>query len=171
MNRWFWILLAAAAAVYLVIVVWSLPKIAAEAGGLAPFDLRSTGYSLEEAQAFLNALSEAGLAQYQGPQRWLDTLYPVLFAFVLILLTNWLTRERPRWLRLGFYGLILLSTFCDFLENVLVGRMLSVGAEGVTETLVSAASAATLYKFVFATLVMFGLLGLFMRGWLARRGT
>lgn len=62
----------------------TLPKISAAAEGLLPFDLRATGYSEAEAQAFLTALSPEGRALYQGTQHRLDTLYPPLLALVLI---------------------------------------------------------------------------------------
>ena len=65
-------LFAATIGLYLVMLLWSLPKIAAEAGGLTPFDMRPGGYSLAEARAFLAALSPEGTAFYLGVQHRLD---------------------------------------------------------------------------------------------------
>ena len=41
----FWTLFAATVIVYAVMMMWSLPIIATQAGGLTPFDLRPAGYA------------------------------------------------------------------------------------------------------------------------------
>lgn len=171
MSRWFWILTAVMAAVYLVIVVWSLPFISAEAGGLTPFDLRPGGYSFDEAQAFLSALSAEGLAQYEGPQRWLDIVYPALLAAVLCWAATRITAGYSDWVRGGVIAVILIAVSYDYQENWFVAQMLAVGPDGITEALVEQASSATVTKSVLTSLVLFGLLGLFLRNWrVSRRG-
>jgi hypothetical protein len=79
----FWTLLAVTLGVYLVIVLWSLPRIAAEAGGIVPFDMRPAGYSLDDAKGFLTALSDSGRAFYLGTQHLLDLAYPALLGVTL----------------------------------------------------------------------------------------
>jgi hypothetical protein len=62
-NRYaatFWTLFAITIAVYLTMVLWSLPHLREMAGGLAAFDLRPTGYSPAEAKAVVSALGTAG---------------------------------------------------------------------------------------------------------------
>ena len=81
MNRAAYLVLTVATlAVYFVMIVWSLPKIASAAGGAMPFDLRPWGYTPNEAEAFLVALSSEGRAFYTDVQLRLDTLYPPLLA-------------------------------------------------------------------------------------------
>ena len=79
----FWTLVAVTTAIYLVMVLWSLPKISAAAGGATPFDMRPLGYSFEEARAFLTALSSEGARFYRTVQHRLDLLYPALLAATL----------------------------------------------------------------------------------------
>jgi len=43
MRLTFWMIFAVMMGVYLVMVLWSLPLIMADAGGLPAFDLRPTG--------------------------------------------------------------------------------------------------------------------------------
>lgn len=170
MKRWgFWALAAVMVAVYLVIVLWSLPIISAEAGGLKPFDLRPTGYSLAEAQTFLAALSEAGYAQYQGPQRWLDTAYPLLLAAVLMWAMWRLTDGQPDWMRLVLALLITGGASFDFLENLWVAQLLAAGPDGVVQSMVDRASSATVQKSMLTTVALFGMVGLLVRKWRARR--
>ena len=90
----FWALFAVTNIVYLVMVVWSLPKVSEAAGGLVPFDMRPTGYSFEEAKAFLAALGPEGTAFYLHVQQRLDLLYPALLAATLFFAIRALT---PSW--------------------------------------------------------------------------
>ncbi len=85
MRLIFWIMFAVMLGVYLVMVLWSLPLLMADAGGLPAFDLRPAGYSHDEAQAFLAALSPEGRAFYLDVQQWLDTAYPALLGVVLVM--------------------------------------------------------------------------------------
>src|SRR5262249_46841707 len=50
------------------------------AGGLAPFDLRPFGYTVDEARALLHALSDIGRRYYADVQLQLDTASPALYA-------------------------------------------------------------------------------------------
>jgi len=142
----FLILLLAMAGVYLVMVLWSLPRIAAEAGGQPAFDLRPTGYSFEEAKAFLAALTPEGKRVYAEIQHRLDLVYPALlaatlfFAIVAISPTNWGAMR---------YVLALIAPLgmvFDYLENAAVARMLDAGAEGLTPEMVAQASRYTIIK-------------------------
>ena len=86
MTAWrlgFWLLFAVTLAVYATMLVWTLPAITAAAGGLAPFDMRPSGYSFDEAKAFLTALSPDGKALYLDAQHKLDAAYPALLAATL----------------------------------------------------------------------------------------
>jgi hypothetical protein len=139
----YWSLFAAMLFVYGAMLGWTLPGITEGAGGLPPFDLRLTGYSGDEARAFLAALNAPGRALYLGPQRILDMAYPALLAMVL---AGALFRfVAHRWVRLGLVLVVLGGMVADYRENYLVALML--GHDGaVPEALVIAASRATVIK-------------------------
>ncbi len=125
---------------YLVMVLWSIPKISAAAGGLAVFDLRPGGYTFEEARAFLAALSAEGAQFYANVQHRLDAAYPALLAVTLA----WsILRLAPaRW---GIWRHLLAATaipgmIFDYLENRDVAHMLALGPDGITPGLVETAS-------------------------------
>ncbi len=63
-NRIFWLLFAVMLGDYLAMVLWSIPALSRDAGGLAVFDMRPGGYSFDEARAFLAALSPDGARFY-----------------------------------------------------------------------------------------------------------
>lgn len=139
----YWLVFAATLAVYLAMVGWTLPGIAAAAGGLMPFDLRPAGYGPQEARAFLAALGDPGREIYLGPQRWLDAIYPALLAVVLGGAVLGLVRRRaPR-------AVLLLAIFggmaADYVENMHVASLLT--AEGaISDQAIARASRATQVK-------------------------
>jgi hypothetical protein len=170
----FWILFAATLAVYLIIVGWSLPTISAAAGGMAPFDMRPGGYSFDQAQAYLAALSPDGTAFYLDIQHRLDLIYPALLAATLFF-GIWLLTP-PTW---GIWRWLLAlaaipGSVFDYLENYAVATMLRLGADGITPDIVATADRWTRLKSVFTTIAMTILLVLLViwagRRLMARRG-
>lgn len=148
----FWGLAGAMVAVYLAIVLWSLPEISAAAGGLVPFDLRPAGYSAAEARAFLGALSTEGRALYLGRQAALDLVYPALLAAVLVLAFRHLAASwGPAW-RAVLVALPLAGAGFDYLENLRVRRLLIAGPAEATDAMIAAASLATVIKSVLSSL-------------------
>ena len=143
MHRAFWISFIFATGVYLSMVFWSLPFIAGQAGGLAPFDMRPTGYSVTEARAFTQALTEEGRAFYLDVQHKLDFAYPALLAMVLIFGFQLLYRH-PWSAVLGILALVAAAS--DYLENYLVAGILQLPAAEVDPTLVTVASFWTISK-------------------------
>lgn len=113
--------LVATAIVYLLMLFWSLPGIAEHAGGLMPFDLRPTGYSVADAKAFLGALGPEGRALYLGPQAWLDLLFPALVALTFILSFKGLRAGA-----IGYVGSLaaLAGSGFDYAENAAVRGLL-----------------------------------------------
>lgn len=169
MGRLFWILLALALAVYLVMVLWSLPFVAAQAGGLVPFDMRPTGYSAEEARAFLGALSDEGRVFYLGTQHLLDWFYPGLMGVVLAMAIVMLFARAPVWLRYGLAATAIIGAGFDYLENARVAGMLRAAVVDVSDADIAAASQATVLKSGFTTVAMVAVLvGLGML-WLRKR--
>ena len=138
-----WGLPVLTAAVYGWLAVWLGGQLAAQSGGLMPFDLRLTGYDLGEARAYLRALSPEGFALYQGPVARADTLFPALMGLCFA----W-------WMRpfAGVFGMVcVLAAMAyvglDWGENRAVGMMLEAGPDWVQPVDVLRASAMTQGKF------------------------
>lgn len=148
----FWTSFASAAAIYIVMVLWTLPAISQAAGGLRPFDTRPGGYTLPEAQAFLTALTPEGRSLYLDVQQRLDLAYPLLLATALasgMVMLAPTALGRARWL---LAILPVPGAAFDYLENLMVGGMLrlnKIDAEGV-----GVASLFTLLKSAFTSLAM-----------------
>ena len=164
----FWLIFALSMAVYVTMLVWTLPGIKAAADGLDPFDLRPGGYSFEAAKALLAALNADGLALYRGPQRLLDLIYPatltlsVGLALYLLAPISW---GRWRWL---LAALAIPGTVFDYLENNIVQLLLFLGPTNITPEFVAKASTYTLLKSTFTTIALSALL-LMLGWWLWRR--
>lgn len=159
-------LLCLTLAVYVVIVGWSLPRIATGAGGLMPFDLRPGGYSFDAARTFLGALDRQTTDFYLDVQQRIDTVYPALLALTLATGIWALTRRAPLWLRLAAVVLCVLGAGFDWLENLRVAALLRAGPEAVTQQMVAAASRATVLKSAASALAMTALLAaLVLCGW------
>lgn len=139
----FWWLAGATLAVYLAMVLWSLPQIADAAAGLRPFDLRPFGYGGPEARAFLAALSPEGTAFYLGVQHKLDIVYPPALAITLV----WaFLRLLPRgWALIAAIPALLGAVF-DLFENAAVAGLLRAGADGASDAMVAVASQWTVLK-------------------------
>ncbi len=154
--RWrlYWLLVVLTMGLYLVMVLWSLPFIAQQAGGLVPFDMRPTGYDFADAQAFLGALTPEGRVFYAGIQHRLDTVYPALLALVLVFGGLGLARGRWRW---GAYLLglaAILGAAFDYKENSVVARLLTQDVQSLSGSDVEIAVWATLLKSGLTTVAM-----------------
>lgn len=152
----YWGAVALTLAIYATMLIWTLPGISGDAAGLVPFDLRPTGYSATEAQAFLAALGEDGRALYQGPQRFLDLVYPVGLAITLGGGLSALIAD-PK-LRAGLLFFVICGMCADYGENYLVAQMLAYSGP-VPKTLVDQASLATIVKSAATGLAMVALIG------------
>ena len=156
----YWLLVVATLAVYFAMVLWSLPAVSLAAGGLMPFDMRPSGYSFDEALAFVIAITPEGSSFYQNTQQLLDTTYPAMLATVLAIALWNLARRFPTWMRWLLVALPVVGSLADYLENAAVSRMLDAGASGLTADMVSAASRWTLIKSGMTGVGMLVLLGL-----------
>ncbi|UYV38589.1 hypothetical protein N4R57_05920 [Rhodobacteraceae bacterium D3-12] len=116
------VFMVATAGIYLAMVVWSLPYVTAEAGGLMPFDLRPFGYSVQQAEAFHNALSDEGRLFYLNTQLLLDLFFPPMLALCFILIAFVFWQNLARWV---IIALALLTLTADYTENVLLAQILT----------------------------------------------
>jgi hypothetical protein len=164
----FSICFAAAMAIYVVMILWSLPVITEAAGGLAPFDMRPLGYSLAEAQTFLAAIDPETVKFYRNVQLTLDIFYPALITISLVLGIYLLLPARFGVWRWVIAALPLPIAPFDYLENNLIGMMLTSGPDMLSADLVSTASRWTLLKSSFTTASMLILVALSL-WWLVRR--
>jgi hypothetical protein len=128
------------------------------AGGLKPFDIRPTGYSYEEAWAFINAIGEQGRAYYLNPELIIDTVYPPLYAISRAFALWWLTmpgRVRrallPLGLRYAFIGIPVAMASLDIIENSCIARMLWTWPD-LSSGVVSISSVATETKIALGAL-------------------
>ncbi len=150
----FWIVFAATLAVYAVMVFWTLPVIAAAAGGLAPFDMRPAGYSEPQARAFLAALSPEGRSLYLTLQNKLDLAYPALLAATLTMSLIWLFPRLSRSARVALCALPAAGAIFDYIENARVAAMLRASPGDVTAQQIELASRATILKSGYTTVAM-----------------
>ena len=144
----YWAIVAATIACFVVLAGWGAPKVAAEAGGLPIFDARFR-YSYHAAEAFLAALTNDGRKLYYE-LRLLDTIFPVLLAVSLgggVLL---LTRGRRLSIRLVALIPPIAGAVFDLSENALVAEILQDAATGVMPdpAMVAAASYRTSMKWI-----------------------
>ena len=154
------LLLVPTMAVYLLMLLVTIPRVQSYAADSALFDLSPGGYSHADAMTLLQSLGDAGREAYLFPQLALDFVYPGLFAICFSLMLIWVYSPRIQAQpKLGYLALLpVFGGLFDYLENVLIIRMISTFPD-VSEGLVSAASGFTLLKSGFST-VSFLLLGL-----------
>ncbi len=148
-------------AVYLAMVLWTLPALQGKAGGLMAFDLRPFGYSEAEARALLAALGPEGRAYYSGVQHRLDLVFPGLLALTLCLLFR---RALPGVAGLALCAVALAGAAFDWAENAAVAGLLAA-AEPTAEA-IGHASRMTQAKSSLVTVALVAALALLARaGW------
>ncbi len=119
-NRQIWIAFLLANAVYLLMIVVSIPHLQMLSQGLPILDMRPKGYTLNEVQALYTALGSEGRSYYLFPQLFLDAFYPVLFALAYTWIISRLLQQlsaESKWLKILSY-LPLLTSFFDYSENL-----------------------------------------------------
>lgn len=159
----FFALLAVTLIDYAILVIWGGGALGAQSGGAPPFDLRATGYSLAEAQAFLTALTAEGLRLYLGPIRVLDTIFPVGCTLVLAIALWHRSLGLPGAARAALVALAAGYGAADLAENAAVAGLLRAGPQAVTAGQVATASALTVVKFVLFGLALVALVVLLFR--------
>lgn len=164
--RIYWALFCVMLGVYLTMILWTLPRIAKDAG--APvFDLRSSRYSFEDARRFLANLSSEGRDFYLNVQQPLDMVYPALFGVVVAWSILWTGKGLPRWALRIAVAFALVAMAADFAENAAVRGMLLDGPDAITAEQVATASGRTMLKFGASTIAGVCLLVLLVRRGLA----
>ena len=146
------IFLIPAMAIYLLMLLYTIPQVTQYSQGMKIFDLLPTGYSYEYAIELLSTLGNDGRDMYLHQQLPMDFIYPGLFAASCCLILAWLFKK-------SFHANSAMFYFCfvpiaaglfDYLENTFILRMLTVYPD-VTEPHVSVASIMTIFKSAFTT--------------------
>jgi hypothetical protein len=134
----------------------TLPHLQRLAGGAPPFDVRPSGYSYNEARAFLAAIGDEGRAYYLNPELVLDSFFPPLYAASRALALWWLTmpgRSRDGAIPLGWRWMLIAlpvaEAILDWGENAGIATMVWTWPD-LSPGLVQVASLATQLKFVAA---------------------
>jgi len=167
MARLFWGLFCASLVVYLAMVFWTVPHLAALADGQIMLDMRPFGYGHAEVQAYLEALGDTGRNFYLTVQHRLDLAYPALLgaSFVTGFVILW--RGALRW---TLIAAALLGAVADYIENAHVAALLR--ADDISEAAVQTASFWTQIKSGAVTVcfvaLLIGAISLMLRKW---RGT
>lgn len=147
--------------VYIAMLMYSIPRITQEAGGLRIFDMLPLGYTYEYAYQFLLRLSEKGYELYTHVQLPLDLLYPALFGLTgictIVLLVR-LYAKVNRHSNLSVDSILsrtmlfvpVVAMFADYMENLFIYAMLSFKS-AVPQSLVYAADLFTITKSIATT--------------------
>jgi len=140
-------------AIYLLMLLYSIPMVESFAPNTALFDLSPSGYSYSQAISLLEELGDEGRAIYLSRQLPLDFVYPGLFAISYTLLLIWLfsksIKDTSRIFYLAFIP--VLGGMFDYLENIYIIRMINSFPD-LSPRLVQVASTFTLLKSVFTTI-------------------
>lgn len=158
LRRIRWILFLTAAASFAGLQYYMMTVLVPGAGGLMPFDVRPFGYSVDDVQQYLAALSPEAFAVYTGPVAWIDTIFPVALALWLAFIA--LGGRAIAWLG----GLMALAYGgIDLAENAEVARLLTTPML-VDPDVAAQASQLTMLKFaVLVAAAAFVLYGRFKR--------
>ncbi|MGH1423330.1 MAG: hypothetical protein ACRBBU_01260 [Pseudooceanicola sp.] len=162
----FWLFFVIAGALYMTMVLVTLPQLLVGPDNLRPFDARPFGYTPEAARAYLAGLSEAARATYLGLQHRLDAFFPAANALWMGCAVVLAFAGRVRF---GLIAAIGVFTLCDYLENAAVSGMLSAGPAGPGDDEITRASLFTLGKSMGTTIVWISLIFGGVTNWLRRR--
>lgn len=155
-------------AVYLTMLLYTIPKVESFAPGIALFDLSPTGYSYQHAISLLESLGQEGRNVYLYQQLPVDFIYPGLFAVSCSLLLTWLFSKSFETDSKIFYFAIVpvLGGLFDYLENIGIVRMIKSFPD-ISQVLVAMVSAFTVFKSVltiaFFILLIIGIASLLRR--------
>ena len=146
-------------AVYLLMLLNTIPKVESFAPGIALFDLSPSGYSYQHAASLLGTLGETGRSVYLYQQLPVDFIYPGLFAISYSLLLIWLFAKGFKPESKIFYLAIVpvLGGLFDYLENVCIVLMIKSFPD-LSQELVTVASSFSVLKSIFTTGFFFLLL-------------
>ncbi len=142
-------------AVYLTMVLWSLPKLVEYSGGLKAFDMRPAGYSVLEAMTLLSSMGSEGIYFYKKTQLILDLFYPLGFILTYALGCLWVFEKIGSWKVVGKLGALasFIAGIADYIENFFIFRILENYPQ-ISEDIVFNANVSTLTKSIATSIAM-----------------
>lgn len=145
-------LFIATMAVYLTMLLYTVPAVERFAPGKALFDLSPAGYSYEYAVSLLEELGPEGRSVYLYRQLPVDFIYPGLFAISYSLLLALIFRKgyASDSKILYFVVIPLFGGLFDYLENICIIQMIR-SYPTVPHGLVNVSSTFTILKSGFTT--------------------
>jgi hypothetical protein len=146
------VLIIPAVIVYFIMLLYTIPQVAAYAPGMNLLDLSPMGYSFEYAIELLDNLGSDGRELYLHEQLPLDFIYPGLFAVSCSLLLSWLFLKSQNVNSKLFYFCYIpvAAGLFDYFENIFIVRILT-SYPNVSDTSISLASSMTIVKSVLTT--------------------
>ena len=153
-------------AVYLLMILYTIPNVESYSPGMKIFDLSPSGYTYDYAVQLLSTLGNDGRMVYLSRQLPLDFIYPGLFTISSFLMLAWLFLKSSDKSSRVFY-LCYVPVFgglSDYLENIQVLLML-LDYPDITATQVTWSSAFTMLKSGLVMLFYFVLIFAFIRLW------
>lgn len=145
-------LFIATMAVYLTMLLYTLPAVERFAPEKALFDLSPAGYSYEYAVSLLEVLGPEGRSMYLYRQLPMDFVYPGLFAISYSLLLTWVFIKGYASDSKLFYFTVIpfFGGLFDYLENICIIQMIK-SYPTVPHGLVNVSSTFTIFKSGFTT--------------------
>jgi hypothetical protein len=142
---------------FLMMLLYSSPKLMSAAGGRLLFDARIMGYSVEDATDYVTNITPEGRLFYFEVQQRLDNFFPALLAITLMITLYRLAPKLP-----VLYLFPISGAVFDYYENAAVAQIMLTDAPD--KGLVAVASLLTGLK--FASIAISGLAIL----WFWRKG-
>jgi hypothetical protein len=140
-----------------MMLVYAIPKLMNAASGLWPFDMRITGYSVEDATEYVTTITNEGRLFYLEVQQMLDTFFPALLAISLMITLFRLAPKLP-----ALYLFPISGALFDYYENTAVKQILLTSSPD--QGLVEMASLLTGLKFASIAISLLVILWLWRRG-------
>lgn len=136
--------------VYITMLAYSIPIVAAYSPELPIFDLSPTGYSFSYAYDLLETLGVEGRILYVSVQLPLDLIYPGLFAITYSLLLVWIFGKTFNVeSKIYYFAFVpLCAGLFDYIENIFIMKMIDE-FPNLQETTVNIASTFTILKSSF----------------------
>jgi hypothetical protein len=140
-------------AIYVLMLMVTVPMVIGYSGGMPILDLMPLGYDMEYVNNLFDTLGEEGRSAYLYRQLPVDMVYPLFFAISYSLLMGFVLKGLGK-LDSGWFYLCLLPVFGglgDYAENIgIIGLLQSY--PDLNENLVAFARAASVFKSMTTTL-------------------
>ena len=157
-------------AVYLVMLVHTIPGVQSYAPGMKIFDLSPGGYLYEYAIELFSALGDEGRKKYLNTQLPLDFIYPALFAISSALLLTWLFLKRyDKHSKVFYFCFVpIFAGLFDYLENIQIVIMI-LNFPDISNAQVFLSSICTMAKSGLTTIFFLLLLFATIRVWIGSK--